>query len=106
MMGRTPLDSRWGAIREDGFPFPDEARPPVVTLRTGQACSNVSMGVKRPDGTLTWLSVNSQPLFRSDGTTLAGVVACFADITDRRRTEEALPETTLELVGHPSSFDG
>jgi PAS domain S-box-containing protein len=98
MMGRTPLDPRWGAIREDGSPFPDEARPPVVTLRTGQSCSNVIMGVHKPDGSLTWLSVNSQPLFDPDGTTLAGVVACFADVTDRRRTEEALRQTTLELT--------
>jgi PAS domain S-box-containing protein len=98
MMGRTPLDSRWGAIREDGSPFPDELRPPVVTLRTGQPCANVIMGVHRPDGTLTWLSVNSQPLFHSDGTTLAGVVACFADVTDHKRTEETLRQTTLELT--------
>jgi PAS domain S-box-containing protein len=93
MMGRTPLDPRWGAICEDGSPFPDDARPPVVTLRTGQPCSNVIMGVRRPDGTLTWLSVNSQPLFHSDGATLAGVVACFSDITNRRRTEEALRQS-------------
>jgi serine/threonine-protein kinase len=98
MMGRTPLDPRWGAICEDGSPFPDDARPPVVTLRTGLPCSNVIMGVRRPDGALTWLSVNSQPLFHTNGTTLAGVVACFADITDRRRTEEALRQTTLELI--------
>jgi PAS domain S-box-containing protein len=98
MMGRTSLDPRWGAIREDGSPFPDEARPPVVTLRTGQPCSNVIMGVRRPDSSLTWLSVNSQPLFRSDGTTLAGVVACFAEITDRRRIEETLQQTTHELT--------
>ena len=93
MMGRTPLDPRWGAICADSSPFPEEARPPVVTLRTGQPCSNVIMGVRRPDGTKTWLSVNSQPLFHSDGATLAGVVACFADITDRRRTEEALRQS-------------
>jgi PAS domain S-box-containing protein len=98
MTGRTPLDSRWGAIREDGSPFPEEAYPPLVTLRTMQPCSNVIMGVRTPDGTLTWLSVNSQPLFQPDRTTLAGVVACFADVTDRRRTEEALRQTTLELT--------
>jgi serine/threonine-protein kinase len=98
MMGRTPLDPRWGAVCEDGSPFPDDARPPIVTLRTGQPCSDVIMGVRKPDGTLTWLSVNSQPLFHPDGTTLAGVVACFADVTDRRRTEETLRQTTLELA--------
>jgi PAS domain S-box-containing protein len=98
MMGRTPLDPRWGAIREDGSPFPDEARPPVVTLRTGQPCSNVIMGVQRSDGTVAWLSVNSQPLFHPNGTTLSGVVACFADVTDHRRTEAKLRQTTLELT--------
>jgi PAS domain S-box-containing protein len=98
MLGRTSLDPRWGAIREDGTPFPEESRPPVVTLRTGKPCSNVVMGVRRPDGTVIWLSVNSQPLLNPDGTTLAGVVACFADVTDRRRTEEALRQTGLELT--------
>jgi PAS domain S-box-containing protein len=98
LRGGAPLDACWGAIREDGSPFPDEARPPVVTLRTGEPCSNVIAGVRRPDGTLTWLSVNSRPLFHADGTTLAGVLACFADVTDRRRTEESLRQTTLELT--------
>jgi serine/threonine-protein kinase len=97
MVGLTPLDPRWGAICEDGSPFPDEERPPVVTLRTRQPCANVIMGVQKPDGTLTWLSVNSQPLFHPDGTTLAGVVTCFADVTDQRRTEDKLRQTTLEL---------
>lgn len=98
LMGRTILDLRWGAIREDGAPFPDEARPPVVTLRTGQPCANVILGVRRPEETVTWLSVNTQPLFHADGTTLAGVVVCFADVTDRKRTEEALKQSTLELI--------
>jgi signal transduction histidine kinase len=56
------------------------------------------MGVHKPDGTLTWISVNSQPLYRGDGTTLSGVVASFEDITDRRKTEEALRQATAELA--------
>ncbi len=98
MRGRTPVDPRWGAVRPDGTPFPDEERPPVVTLRTGRPCTNVVLGVRKPDGTLSWLSVSSQPLFQSDGTTLAGVVTCFADITKHRRAEEALRQTTHELT--------
>ena len=93
MMGRTPLDPRWGAIREDGSAFPDEDRPPIVTLRTGKPCSNVIMGVRRPDGALTWLCVNSQPLFQADGVTLAGVVAGFSDTTERQRLQEALRQS-------------
>ena len=106
LLGRTPLDPRWGVIREDSSPFPEEARPAVVTLRTGQPCANVIMGVQRPDGTLTWLSVNSQPLLQPDGTTLAGVVACFADVTDHRRTAETLRQTTLELTRLRQQLEG
>jgi PAS domain-containing protein len=70
----------------------------MVTLRTGQPCSNVIVGVRRHDGRLTWLPVNSQPLFHPDGTTMAGAVAFFTDVTDRRRTEETLRQTSLELT--------
>src|SRR5262249_47542781 len=98
MMGRTPHDPRWRAIHEDGSPFPGETHPPMITLRTGQPCTDVVMGVHKPDGTLTWLSINSQPLFRADGQTLAGVVASFEDITDRKRTEELLRQTAERLA--------
>jgi PAS domain S-box-containing protein len=90
LMGRTPHDPRWRAIHEDGSPFPGEMHPPMVTLRTGQPCTDVVMGVHKPDGTLTWITVNAQPLYRADGKTLCGVVASFEDVTDRRRMEEAL----------------
>ena len=70
----------------------------MVTLRTGQPCSNVVMGVYKPSRELTWISINSQPLFDADGTTLAGVVASFADITDRKRIEEDLHKASDELA--------
>jgi PAS domain S-box-containing protein len=98
MTGRTPHDPRWRAIHEDGSPFPGETHPPMVTLRTGRPCTDVVMGVHKPDGTLTWLTVNAQPLFEADGRTLAGVVASFEDITDRKRTEELLRRTAERLA--------
>ena len=98
MMGRTPHDPRWRAIHEDGSPFPGETHPPMVTLRTGRPCTEVVMGVHKPDGTLTWITVNAQPLFQGDGRTLAGVAASFEDITDRKRTEAALRQTMEELA--------
>ena len=80
-------------MHEDGSPFPGEMHPPMVTLRTGQPCTDVVMGVHKPDGTLTWITVNAQPLFQADGRTLAGVAVSFEDITARKRTEEALRQT-------------
>jgi PAS domain-containing protein len=94
---RTAVDPRWRAIHQDGSPFASDAFPVAVTLRTGQPCSNIIMGVYKPDDTLTWISINSQPAFEVDGT-LGGVVASFEDITERRRLEEALRQASSELA--------
>jgi serine/threonine-protein kinase len=96
--GRTPHDPRWRSVLEDGSPTPTDMNPATVTLRTGKPFTGAVMGVHKPDGTLTWITVNAQPLFQADGRTLAGVAASFEDITDRKRTEEALRQTALELA--------
>ncbi|MEG4109959.1 PAS domain S-box protein, partial [Microcoleus sp. S13_C5] len=93
MMGRTSLDPAWRAVREDGSPFPGEEHPAMVTLQTGKACSNVVMGVHKSDGSFTWISINTQPIFRSDKSLPKGVVCSFADITARKQAEEALRQS-------------
>lgn len=98
MTGRTPLDPRWGAIHEDGSVFPGDEHPPMVTLRTGQPCTGVIMGVRKPDGSLTWLSINSQPQFQADGTNLTGVVVSIEDITEQKRAKAALAQANEELT--------
>jgi PAS domain S-box-containing protein len=111
MMGRTPHDPRWQCIHEDGSPFPGDTHPPMVTLRTGKPCRDVVMGIRKPDGTLTWISINSQPLYKSDGTTLSGVVASFEDITDRKRVTarppgwRAFASPLLQAVQPQSAFE-
>jgi len=70
MMGRTARDPRWGAIHEDGTPFPDEKLPAIVTLRTGRPSFNVVLGVHKPNGDLRWISINSQPIFGADQKTV------------------------------------
>jgi diguanylate cyclase (GGDEF)-like protein/PAS domain S-box-containing protein len=95
--GRTSMDPRWHAIHEDGSPFPGETHPAAVTLRSGQPQSNVVMGVHHPDGSLVWISINSQPLFRPDETRPYAVVTSFVDITERRRAEQALRHSEERL---------
>lgn len=87
MMGRDSLDPRWRSIREDGSPFPPEEHPAIVTLRTGQPLSNVIMGVYKPDGHLTWISINSQPLLSADFERPHAAVTSFTDITARKHLE-------------------
>lgn len=81
MAGRTSMDPRWRAIRDDGSPFPGEEHPAMVTLRTGEPLSAVRMGVHKPDGSLTWINVNSS-VVRDDDGTVHGVLASFTDVTE------------------------
>jgi len=90
MKGRTPRDPLWRAVHEDGTPFPSETFPALITLRTGRPCSNVVMGLQKRDGQLAWISINTEPLFHEGDPRLMGVVASFAEISERKRTEEAL----------------
>jgi PAS domain S-box-containing protein len=98
IVGRTPHDPRWQAVLADGSPVAHQENPAMVTLRTGQPCTDVVMGVHKPDGTRTWITINAQPLFQADGQTLAGVVASFEDITERKLTEETLRQALAELA--------
>ena len=92
MAGRTTHDPRWQAIHEDGSPFPGETHPVSMSLRTGQPVHNVVMGVRKPSGELTWISINSQPLFQP-GQSGPSVVASFTDITELKRVEATLRES-------------
>lgn len=95
ILGRTSTDPRWQAIREDGAPFPGEAHPAMVTLRTGEPQSEVTMGISHPDGHRTWVSINTEPMYDEKGD-LVGVVASFTDITEQRQLEADLREAKEE----------
>ena len=90
LIGHVGFDAALTPIHDDGSPFPGDSHPTVVTLRTGEPCSNVIMGVHRPDGTLAWISINTQPLIRAGEESPHAVVASFTDITDQRYAEAAL----------------
>ena len=99
MAGRTSLDPRWRAVHEDGRPFAGEVHPAAVALRTGLPVRDVVMGVHKPDGALTWISVNAEPLRDPrDGVQL--VVSSFADITASRALQQQVRQAQkMEVVG-------
>ena len=87
LTGYAPVDLHWNMLREDGSPFPSEEHPVLITLRTGQPLRDVIMGIQKPDDELTWLAVNTQPLFREGEAQPHGVVSSFADITARKQAQ-------------------
>ncbi|MFN8362070.1 MAG: PAS domain S-box protein [Candidatus Kapaibacterium sp.] len=100
LQGRSSLDPRWRAIHEDGSDYPGDTHPAVRTLSTGESISADIMGVYKPDGMLTWISINSEPLFKDGETTPDGVVVSFNDITERKVAEEELKNSNhrFEIV--------
>ena len=97
MAGRTSLDPTWQTIHEDGSDFPGEHHPAMVSLQTGKACLGIIMGVHRPDGGLTWISINSQPLFEDSAPLPHAVVTSFTDVTNLKQAEDSLRESEAEL---------
>lgn len=93
LLGRTLLESHWLIITEEGEAISKEEHPLHLTLRTGQSFTDVIIGLYKPDSTLTWLSLNSQPLFRPQETTPYAAVVSFIDITKRKQIGAALRES-------------
>ncbi|MBF0551964.1 MAG: PAS domain S-box protein, partial [Deltaproteobacteria bacterium] len=88
LMGRTSDDLTGNCVQEDGSPFPGTMHPAMVSLRTGKPVHNKIMGVRRPDGVLSWISINSEPLWKSGEDKPYAAVTSFADITARKLAEE------------------
>ncbi|WP_161993250.1 sensor domain-containing diguanylate cyclase [Lacisediminimonas profundi] len=97
LAGKTSYDPHWQAIHEDGSPFPGEQHPATMTLKTGESLSGVIMGLQKPGGVICWISINSQPLYKPGQSRPHAVVTSFADITDRKRAEDALKELQARL---------
>ena len=86
-------DYHSNAIHEDGSPFPLGEHPSEITLRTGQPCIGVIMGLVRDEKTLTWVSINSEPLMRRGEEKPYAVVSTITDITRRHQAEIAVRES-------------
>lgn len=90
VLGMEPMDEKWGNIREDWSDLPVDAVPLIAAFRTGKPIESFVHGVRRPDGTITWISVNSAPVFLPNQERPTGAVSTFTDITEARRQQELL----------------
>jgi PAS domain S-box-containing protein len=90
LAGRTSLDPRWRAVREDGSPFPGHEHPSMQVLASGRPVKDVVMGVHLPDGRLNWIAINAQPVFEPGGARVDGVICTFREITAERQSAEEL----------------
>ena len=103
MAGRTSVDPRWRAEREDGSPFPGETHPAMVVLATGTPVHGVVMVVHKPDGARRLIEINAEPVWVPGESVPGHVVVTFLDITDRRAAEDtphAAADRLSDLYNH------
>jgi len=90
LLGKTSFDPDWNVIHEDGSPFPGNTHPVPQAIASLQPVTNVVMGVYHTiNKNRVWLLVDAVPEFDKNGK-LRQVVCTFNDITERKKTEEAL----------------
>ena len=81
LIGASPFEPPWQTIHEDGSPWTTESYPAIVSIRTGQPCSDVIMGFYKPNGDLVWISIDTLPLIKVNSNELYGVEVSFVDVT-------------------------
>ncbi|GAB2699494.1 hypothetical protein GCM10027037_25090 [Mucilaginibacter koreensis] len=95
---RAYNDEKWQNLRLDGSLLPFEEHPIYTTLKTGKPVFDQEIGVLAPGKEVNYLSINTAPLFDSDGI-LKGGVGTFMDVTERRKLTNQLVESENQLRG-------
>jgi diguanylate cyclase (GGDEF)-like protein/PAS domain S-box-containing protein len=90
LTGRAVVDPLWRTVREDGSELPTAQHPSARTLASGEAHRDVVVGVHKPDGELTWISVTAEPLFAPGDKKPYAALCAITDITERRAIAQAL----------------
>ncbi len=88
MRGVEALEPEWRAFQEDGSTFEPTSAPAMAALQTGRPQTSLIVGIDKPDGTLTWISLNAHPLVREGRP--AAAITTLTDVTERRRAEHGL----------------
>ena len=90
LVGKTSFDEFWNVINENGTNFEPEDHPVLQCIKFLKPINNIVMGVHRPTKKdLVWLLVDAIPIFNNNQELLY-VICSFNNITQQKKTEEAL----------------
>ena len=88
LLGAEGFSSLLDCVLEDGRPMLPAERFTTETMRTGQPISGRIIGIRRADGTTTWLAANTALLYAAGEGEPYGSVMTLTDITRLKRDEE------------------
>jgi PAS domain S-box-containing protein len=99
LIGRSAADvvQALNFITETETPLALELHSAMLALQSGKPRRNVLVGAHRPDGTLVWLSMNSQPLVLDGEFGPYAVVTTFRDVTELKRNDRLLQQSEREF---------
>lgn len=91
LINKTPFDSCWKAIHEDGTDFQSESHPVMLALKTGKEIKNAVMGVYNPiHKKHKWIRINAVPQILNGEGKPNRVYATFSDMSDLKDKENIL----------------
>lgn len=90
---RFVSDFRPETFWEDGTLCPVEDYPVSKCLATGQPQPAATIGMRRPDGQISWAIFTAIPFFDPGTDRMIGAVVTFVDITERKQAEQKLRES-------------
>ncbi|TYT73825.1 PAS domain-containing hybrid sensor histidine kinase/response regulator [Desulfobotulus mexicanus] len=106
MQGRSSLDPRWCATKEDGSDFPGEEHPAMIALKTGKPIRSVLMGVFHPKkNEKRWILIDAIPKFHENNTKPYGAFTTFTDITENIRSKEKIEEYAKQMAEKNRELD-
>ena len=86
----------WKLYNPDGTPLPHDQCPMAIALKEGRVVRGVEAIAERPDGTRVWFTPYPTPLRDAEGHIIGGI-NMLVDITERKRSEEALRRNERDL---------
>ena len=89
---RNYIGSNWEILRKDGSIMPPEEMPGPRAMKEKRIFKNIEMGVRKPDNTISWITVSAAPITDERGK-FYGVVGTFLDFTHRKNAEQRLRES-------------
>ncbi|MGK2938045.1 MAG: PAS domain S-box protein [Solirubrobacteraceae bacterium] len=98
LAGEDPLPEGWTATDAEGTPIPLRDLPGHRTRRTGVAHTDLTLGLRLPDGTTRWLLVNAEPIPGQTDPARRDVLSSFIDVTAQREAERALASEHADLA--------
>jgi PAS domain S-box-containing protein len=94
------VDFETTTVFEDGTPASVHDYPVTKALLTGEIQPPMTLGVRKPNGDVSWAVFRAVPTHDPETGAVNGAVATFFDITERKRFEEKLRQTQkLESLG-------